>query len=217
MGFRADAQEEFALAERILRSRALDPLALARLLARLYHEAGFYGEAIRVLNEPFSRMAPEEVLSLDGGFWRLYYPRPFLEAIERESLKHGLEPSLVLGLIRQESAFRTDARSPAGALGLMQLLPSRGPVGQEELMELKVNLALGTAHLAELIRRYEGSLAEALAAYNAGVHRLERWKRRFQGMEEDEFIEAIPFAETRTYVKRVLRNKALYEMLYASR
>ena len=105
--------------------------------------------------------------------------------------------------------------SPAGAVGLMQVLPGRRDKDGEALFDPEVNLARGTEHLARLIKRYDGRLVDALVAYNAGIRRLERWRARFKGLDEDEFIEAIPFTETRTYVKRVLRNAALYRMLYA--
>jgi soluble lytic murein transglycosylase len=215
MGFRSDAKRELAKAEAALtRGRTPNP-DLSLSLGALYHQAGLFELAIRRLNGPFAEMDPKEVLGLSRRFWELYYPRPFRELIERASADNGLESALVLGLIRQESAFRAGAVSPAGAVGLMQVLPVRRDKDGEALFDPEVNLARGTSHLAGLLKRYDGRLVDALVAYNAGVHRLKRWRRRFKGLDEDEFIEAIPFTETRTYVKRVLRNAALYRMLYA--
>ena len=214
MGFRSDAERELKLAEAAFPDNGAGGRAVAFSLGSLYHRAGLYELAIRRLNGPFAAMAPEEVLRLERRFWELYYPRPYLEMVERASAENGLEPALVLALIRQESAFRAGAVSPAGAVGLMQLLPRRGEAAAEALLDPEVNVALGTEHLARLIERYDGRLIDVLVAYNAGVKRLERWRGRFKELEEDEFIEAIPFSETRTYVKRVLRNAALYRMLY---
>lgn len=215
MGFSSDARRELALAEAALTSGRAPERAVALALGALYHRAGLYELAIRRLNGPFASMSPEEVLGLSRRFWELYYPRPYRELIERASAANGLELPLVLGLIRQESAFRAGAVSPAGAVGLMQVLPGRRDKDGEALFDPEVNLARGTSHLARLLKRYDGRLVDALVAYNAGVRRLERWRRRFKGLDEDEFIEAIPFTETRTYVKRVLRNAALYRMLYS--
>ncbi|MFQ6672679.1 MAG: transglycosylase SLT domain-containing protein, partial [Candidatus Tectimicrobiota bacterium] len=215
MGFTADAARELELAEAALAEAGDADRAAAFSLGALYYRAGLYALAIRRLNGPFAAMAPEEVLGLDRRFWELYYPRPYLGLIERASAENGLEPAPVLGLIRQESAFRAEAVSPAGAVGLMQVLPGRARAEDDALLDPEVNVAAGTAHLARLLERYEGRLVDALVAYNAGVERLGRWRRRFRGLEDDEFIEAVPFTETRTYVKRVLRNASLYRMLYA--
>lgn len=216
MGFSADARGELDLAEADLKSHQGAERTWALTLGALYNQSGLYEMSIRTLNGPFASMAPEEVVRLDRRFWELYYPRPHLKLIEREALARGLEPALVLGLIRQESAFDAQAVSPAGAVGLMQLMPSRAEAEEGQLNDPEVNLARGTAHLVRLLKEYDGRVVDALVAYNAGARRLESWKKRFGSLEEDEFIEAIPFSETRTYVKRVLRNAFLYRTLYSS-
>lgn len=217
MGFLADARQELALLEEALQASGVPRDKLAFALGALYHRSGLYELAIRRLNGPFASMRPEEVLGLDRRFWELYYPLPYRGSVERASVSYGLEASLIMGLIRQESAFDAEAVSPAGAVGLMQLMPGRSEAARGDLLDPEVNLARGAAHLHQLISKYDGNLVYALAAYNAGPHRLERWRRRFRGLKEDEFVEAIPFPETRTYVKRVLRNASIYRMLYFDR
>ena len=127
-------------------------------------------------------------------------------------------------LIRQESSFNPRATSPAGARGLMQVMPSVGAIvarslGIREwdpvlLYEPEVSIELGVRHLLAFTGRYE-HLAYALAAYNAGQSRVARWSARAGAADPEVFTERIPFAETRDYVRIVLRNRELYRALYS--
>ena len=129
----------------------------------------------------------------------------------------------IVSLIRQESLFDPRRFSPA-ALGLMQLLHSTAtrtaarmslpPPPRERLFEPEVNLTLGIHHLKELLQKYSNSLIKAIAAYNAGENAVSRWEARLAGVDDDEFIERIPYPETQLYVKLVLRNLRIYRNLY---
>jgi soluble lytic murein transglycosylase len=132
---------------------------------------------------------------------------------------------LYAGLIRQESTFRANVRSVVGAVGLGQIMPATGRwlapmVGiqdyNERLLEVpEVNVRMGTKFMSDLVKRYGGAADLALAGYNAGPSRADRWRREFRyGQDTDAFREAIPFAETRNYVMVVLRNREIYERLY---
>ncbi|MFQ5482593.1 MAG: lytic transglycosylase domain-containing protein, partial [Nitrospinaceae bacterium] len=153
----------------------------------------------------------------------LLFPRPFREKINLHSEKQGLDPLLVLALMRQESAFAPRATSSAQAVGLMQLLPStaelvastlgREPPDEERLMEPDENIALGTAYLKGLFDTFQGRAAYALAAYNAGPAKVKQWVELRGDFTPLEFIETIPFNETRDYVKKVLRNYWIYQIL----
>ncbi len=140
-----------------------------------------------------------------------------------EAKGEGLGPGFVAALIRQESLFDPGATSGAGARGLMQVMPELGTAvarsrGLPEwdpvlLWQPDVSLAIGTVHLAELVARY-GETVRVLAAYNAGISRVERWAGK-NGMDDVEmFAERIPFVETRDYVRIVQRNRDLYRVLY---
>jgi len=128
-------------------------------------------------------------------------------------------PILVLALIREESAFAPRAVSTAGARGLMQLLPQTAdlvarenrlpPVPMTALDTPEANIRLGAIHLADLLRDNNGNLVLALASYNAGKQAVQRWLQRFGFADEIEFVEDIPYAETRNYVKRVLRTTSV--------
>ena len=164
---------------------------------------------------------------LDSPWLRFCYPLGFWPVVERESAARSLDAYLVAALIRQESLFDSEARSSANALGLMQILPSTGErlatesgkadFRTERLFDPADNIALGALYLQQLLSRYDGDLARGLAAYNAGETAVDKWQRRYPDVENDEFVESISYRETRSYVKRVLANRRVYEALYGAR
>jgi soluble lytic murein transglycosylase len=146
------------------------------------------------------------------------FPMPFRDAVVTQANRTGIDPAFVYGLIRQESRFVMDARSHAGASGLMQIMPATArwtarqigvPYAPGRLYDRDLNLRLGTSYLKLLLDDFEGSQALAAAAYNAGPGRPRRWR---DGPELDPamWAETIPFSETRDYVKKVLSNAVYY-------
>lgn len=159
----------------------------------------------------------------DARVLRAIYPWPWRRAVEAEAREFGVDPLLLAAIVRQESEFDLEALSRAGARGLAQLMPgtaaqaARGldvTLYAEWLTVPDLNLHLGAAHLATLLRRFGGRVEVAVAAYNAGPVPVSRWLSRPGAEDPDEFIEQIPFPETRTYVRSVLRNRAIYQALY---
>ncbi len=162
----------------------------------------------------------------DRNLLRAIYPFPYRSIVVAEARERGLDPYLMAGLIRQESAFWAEALSRADARGLMQVLPSTGAelaraVGpgrfrpDEQLYRPEINVHLGTAFFADLVRRFGDNPSILLSAYNAGPTRALRW-RSFPEVEDlPRFVERIPFTETRGYVKNVLLNRAIYTWLYS--
>jgi soluble lytic murein transglycosylase len=152
------------------------------------------------------------------------FPLAHWQTIQRMAKERELDPYLVLALIRQESLFDARARSPAFALGLMQLLPKTaariaGRYGMpapshEKLFDPEVNLTLGTQYLKDLLQRYSNNWFKAIAAYNAGETAVDRWEKEIITDDIEEFVERIPYLETRGYVKLVLRNHRIYKKLY---
>ncbi len=169
------------------------------------------------------------LLEENGNRWdrellRVTYPFPYQELIRREAEEWGVDPIMLAALIRQESAFKNDIISRAGAVGLMQVMPptgaqlarAYGPSGfsEENLTTAEVNLHLGSAFFVEMSARYDGDLPLVLSAYNAGPTRANRWRRYPEASDALRFTERIPFVETRGYVKNVRRNLGLYRILY---
>ncbi len=165
----------------------------------------------------------------DGHEWdarliRVAFPFPYRELVRREAAEWGLDPIVMAAIIRQESAFRANIVSHAGAIGLMQVMPptgaqlarAHGPAGfrAANLTNPEVNLHLGAAFFVEMSARYDNDLPVVLSAYNAGPTRATRWRRYPEVSDPLRFTERIPFVETRGYVKNVRRNLGLYEVLY---
>ena len=131
----------------------------------------------------------------------------------------GVNPYIVMALIRQESAFNEKARSPAGAMGLMQLLPktarlfNRGK-WRTNLYDPASNVKIGSRYFAFLLRLYHGDTELALAAYNAGPKHVDSWLKRYTVTDRALFLDLIPFRETREYVASIARNYIWYMTLY---
>lgn len=155
---------------------------------------------------------------------KIIYPFPFENLILAEAEAKGVDPFFVAGLIRQESMFVAEIKSPAGAIGLMQIMPATGRSLAKNvglggfnlglLEQPEINIHLGVTYVDELLGRYGDRTTSVLAAYNAGPHRVSRWSEFPEYVDEELFAERIPFAETREYVKIVQRNARMYAILY---
>jgi soluble lytic murein transglycosylase-like protein len=169
----------------------------------------------KLANELIQRKAPqmqtEEMLDL-------LFPEVYANEIHAEAAAAGLDPVLVMSLIKQESGFKPGAISSSGALGLMQLMPFTAIDVQQELklhtlVEPLVNVSIGVRYLKSLMDRYDGNVPYALAAYNAGPHRVARWRKdALPSWTLMDWIESIPFKETRDYVSSILRHRYWYQV-----
>ena len=165
--------------------------------------------------------AEYQALSQQLTYWQARYPFPFLEEIETWSQKRQLNPLLVTSLIRQESRFEPKIRSVAGAMGLMQVMPGTAKWIAEKI-NLKQynpenpndNIQLGTWFLDYTHQQYDNNSLLAVASYNAGPNNVSKWRRNLGISDPDEFVEAIPFEETKGYVRQVFGNYWNYMRLY---
>lgn len=190
----------------------------AMAAARGFAERGNASRSIALARRALDLGAPST-----AAVYRLLYPVTQEGVLLAESARSGLDPALVAALIRQESSFTAHATSPAGARGLMQLMPTVGgsiarrlgfaPWDAVLLYQADVNVQLGTRHLAAALAKY-AQIGQALAAYNAGDSRVARWSDNAGGYDAELFVERIPFIETRDYVRIILRNRELYRALY---
>jgi len=154
--------------------------------------------------------------------YELLYPRPYDDEVRRAATRTGLPASLIYAIIRQESLYRADAASSAGALGLMQLLPSTAqatakkaglpPPSRQALLQPSVNVPLGSAYLRGLLDRTDGQWPLAIASYNAGPGAVRRWLPPAP-LETDVWVENIPYNETRAYVQRVHWHSLVFDWL----
>lgn len=200
------------------------PEDAARLLVEALQRAGSEKAAGHVARTTLGPTLTGGVDDRTADVWRATYPLPFRDLVERWAGASSLDPDLLQALMREESRFNRWARSPTGALGLTQLMPrtaqyvARGlKLGRPTrgmLYRPALNIRLGAAYLAELLEEFEGSKVHAVAAYNAGPPAVWRWMEARPDDEIDEWVEKIPFSETRDYVKRVLGSYGAYRLVY---
>lgn len=154
---------------------------------------------------------------------RVFFPYPYRSIVEAESRKYGLDPLLVLALIREESSFNPEAVSRRGALGLMQVMPQTGSwiaaqlresYTPERLLAPAENIHFGSWYLASLLAEFEGDPVKALIAYNAGGSRVRTWlaERVWDGTLAS--LGKLPYGETRQYVVKIMRTYRIYRYLY---
>jgi soluble lytic murein transglycosylase len=165
-----------------------------------------------------------EMSAAPKDFWRYLFPLPYRTYLLRHTKAHDLDSHMVAALIRQESEFNPRARSRANALGLTQVMPRTGRqlarragirrFSTALLYQPEPNLRIGTYYLRTLLDRWGGKWEETLAAYNAGPSRAVNWVTWGDFREPAEFVETVPFTETREYIQAVVRNAALYRQIY---
>ena len=194
-------------------------------MVRLYQDAGRYDQAIEYLKHSTSDYFAVELSNLPRAYWEGLFPKPYWYDLKRFSTSNGLDPNLVAALIRQESEFNPNAVSRSNAVGLMQLLPrvGRDVARQQKLRSFTtnqlftpaINLQLGTHYFRTMVDKF-GAVEYALAAYNAGDDRVQEWQGMAKYRDVAEFVESIPFTETRDYVQAIVRNANMYRLLYGA-
>ncbi|NTX67676.1 transglycosylase SLT domain-containing protein [Myxococcus sp. CA051A] len=198
--------------------------APARLLYQTVLRTGRKRAARQVARESLRQEVQGPLSAASRPVWEATWPLAFRNVIQRYARASKVDPDLMQGLIREESRFRPQARSATGALGLAQLMPATarqvasslklGEVGEAALLQPSQNVRLGSAYLGQLLNRFGGNMAYAVAAYNAGPGAVDRWRHALPQAELDEWVEHIAFDETREYVKHVLGSYGAYKLLY---
>ena len=192
------------------------------LMAEIHQHDGNEVLMYRSLRRAWPDLATVEQDSVPTHFLAMYYPTRYGKEIEKHAAERTLDPNLVRGLILQESYYNPEAKSRVGATGLMQLMPAtaddhgkrlRIPFASSRLENPDINVRLGTYHLKMLINMFKGNEYLAIASYNAGQGNVMKWQRASRGKPLDEFLESIPFPETRNYVKRVTMLRSSYARL----
>jgi len=177
-----------------------------------------------VLQRRFRDFVRHGGANIPDRFWQILFPLNHWETIRTEAAKRGVDPYLLASIIRQESGFEPSTISNAGAVGLMQIMPAEAEtiaarariegVTREKLFDPDVNIAVGAAEFAQKLEAMQGRPVLAIAAYNGGESNVTNWLTRTPADDLDVFVESIPFAETRLYVKTVTRNRNEYRRIY---
>jgi soluble lytic murein transglycosylase len=192
-------------------------------LAGLYSRRGENFQATLVLRKGYPDLYSYRESDVPREAWEIFFPLVAWGAIKEEAKRYGIDPYIAAGLIRQESVFNPNATSRVGARGLMQVMPATGQLVSKrqgsgsitaaDLYNPTLNIKLGMNYLAQVIGQF-GRIEYAAAAYNAGPSRAQRWIAERGSMDIEDWIESIPFPETRGYVQGVLRYAANYRRLY---
>ena len=214
LGLLDEARSELTVA----RKRSGDKKGLFPGLGRIYLEMEDYGSAIAL----FQQNRPVKWDKASLALWTVGFPLAYTGIVSQQTRENALSEALVYALIRAESGFSASIKSHAGAIGLMQLMPAtarqtardKGSFNPLRLTTPEYNIKLGTRHLRDLLKSHEGDVVYSIAAYNAGAAAVERWRKNAKGLQKDEFIESIPYQETRDYVKKVYTSAATYRQLY---
>jgi soluble lytic murein transglycosylase len=217
VGLDVEWKAELDAATRAFTSRPAALLLLAEGLRDRHHPV----EALRLGYRLLEARSGE----WDNRLLRIIFPLPYQDLIESAAQRYDVDPMFLASLIRQESVFQPAVKSWVGATGLGQIMPATGrwlapsvgvtPYDERLLAVPEVNLRMSASYLGDLLDRYDGARDLALAGYNAGPSRADRWRRTLgHGGDPDVFRDRIPFDETRHYVKTVIRNASIYERLY---
>lgn len=215
---------DLALAEAQFARRVYgDSAALQATVALAQHRAGRLRPGINAMKRAYPQYLASGGQSLPPDVLRVIFPIAYWQELEGSANRRGLDPYLVVALAAQESTFDAGISSSAGAIGLMQIMPATGrtvarqlgitPFATRRLTDPEVNMAIGTKYFADLMQQF-GHAAYALAGYNAGGHRVTRWRAERPGLPIDEWIDDIPYPETQNYVKRILGTAEDYRRLY---
>jgi len=199
-----------------------DRLALARLLTA----AGDYHTAQRIVVDAYELALARGPAAGREELWRIAWPYAFSDFVDSATRSPGsVPPELVYAIMREESGYRPRVISPVGARGLLQIMRETGArlaarLGRpsfdpDELFDPRTNIELGSSYLSELGQLFPKRLSASIASYNAGPHVVGDWKPK-GSRADDEWVEAIPYAETQSYVKRVLRSVEAYRLIYAA-
>jgi soluble lytic murein transglycosylase len=210
--------EESRMEMKAVRKKTGDKKVLFPGLARTYLEMNDYSSAIALFLQ--NRPVKWDTASLP--LWTAGYPLVYSAPVAQYTAANGLSESLIYALMRAESGFSPTIKSPAGAIGLLQLMPAtakatareNGTFNPQRLIIPEYNIKLGTKHFRDLMKEYDGDVIYSIAAYNAGAAAVDRWRKGSKELKKDEFIENIPYQETRDYVKKVYASAATYRQLY---
>ena len=195
------------------------PAEYVEAVSKLYVLAGFHELAMQSSTALLSRLK----VFVSREHVEYHFPKHYFDFVKNYAEKMEVDPFLIMAVMKRESAFNKDAVSRSGALGLMQLMPNTAArfqpsIKNEKIKDTDTNIKLAAMYLKELVKRYNGNLAYAAAAYNGGEEALDRWLKWYGGrLAGTEFIENIPYSETRSYVKSVLGNYFMYNAVYLNK
>jgi tetratricopeptide (TPR) repeat protein len=222
LGLHRDATREM----KVVAAGYPDNLGVQFMLADLYVQGGEPFRANGVLQRKFRQFVRHGGSNVPKRFWEILFPLNYWDTIRAEAERRQIDPYLVASIIRQESGFEPATVSNAGAVGIMQIMPAEAerialagglpPPTRQDLFDPRINIAVGAAEYSQKLALLNGNHILAIAAYNAGTTPVGNWLAQTPVDDVDLFVETIPYAETRLYVKSVSRNRFEYRRIYES-
>lgn len=215
--------DDFALSEAELVKEKVQLRSMKALEAVVLARRGDRRKSVLVIRDAFPSLGGPFQATVPDEARKLYYPLDYQEPIRTWAAQNRIPPYLIFGIIRQESAFDTNAQSWAGARGLMQLMPATARelatkngliYSHEKLSDPAYNVRLGTTYFRQVLSMFDDNLELSLAGYNGGPYRIKRLWNESGGEELDHFLEGLGIEESKTYVKRILVLSDSYRQLY---
>lgn len=193
-------------------------------ISTLYLKSRDYENSIGIVQKNYIKLSSGLSGSKKDYYYYLFYPYAYKDYILKYSSTYSVEPDFLLAIIREESRFKADAGSHAGAQGLMQIMPATGKniasqigisnFSESMLHDPETSITMGAYYISRMLGNFEGNKYYALGAYNGGPAAMQKWISKYGNLDIDEFIESLTYDETKNYIKRVMASYYIYELLY---
>ncbi|MHB1347750.1 MAG: transglycosylase SLT domain-containing protein [Candidatus Humimicrobiaceae bacterium] len=199
-----------------------DPEKLLEI-STLYLLSKDYENSIAIVQKNYSKLASTLTGNKKDYYYFLFYPYAYKDLVLKYCTKYNVEPDFLLAIIREESRFKADAGSHAGAQGLMQIMPATGKsianqiginYSESILHDPETSITMGSYYISQMLANFSNNKYFALGAYNGGPGAMQRWISKYGGLDIDEFIESLTYDETKNYIKKVMASYFIYDFLY---
>jgi len=200
-----------------------NPLKILEI-STLYLKSKDYANSVLIIQQNYKKLSVDLKDKTKDYYYYLFYPSAYEEQVNKYGSTYNIEPNFILAIIREESRFKADAGSHAGAQGLMQIMPATGKniakqIGISNfsttmLHDPEINIKMGVYYIRQMLDNFNQNKYYALGAYNSGPGAMQKWIARYGSLDTDEFIESLTYDETKNYIKKVIESYYIYNLLY---
>lgn len=193
-------------------------------ISTMYLKSNDYENSIKIIQQNYKKLSSSLTGNLKDYYYYLFYPFAYKDILLKYSNAYNVEPNFLLAIIREESRFKADAGSYAGAQGLMQIMPKTGisiasKIGISNfnvsmLHDPEISIKMGSYYISQMLNNFNGNKYYALGAYNGGPNAMQNWIAKYGNLDINEFIESLTYEETKNYIKKVMASYFVYELLY---
>ena len=193
-------------------------------ISTLYLKSKDYASSIGIVQKNYKKLSSGLTGNKKDYYYFLFYPFAYEDYVLKYSSSYNLDPDFILAMIGEESRFKEDAGSRAGAQGLMQIMPATGKNIAKQigitnfnvsmLIDPEVNIRMGSYYISQMLSNFSGNKYYALGAYNGSPAVIQKWIAKYGNLDIDEFIESLTYDETKNYIKKVMTSYYIYQLLY---